>query len=43
MASGNAYTEDQLVERPAIGLFDELGRLAVWYFAPHSKWKGHQC
>ena len=25
MASDNAYTEDQLVEPPAIGLFAELG------------------
>jgi hypothetical protein len=32
MASGNAYTTDQLVEQPAIGLFAELGWTTVSTF-----------
>ena len=28
--SAHAYTEDQLVEQPAIGLFAELGWTPVW-------------
>jgi hypothetical protein len=39
----HAYTEDQLVEQPAIGLFAELSWQAVWYFVPHLKRKGDQC
>jgi type I restriction enzyme R subunit len=27
--SAHAYTEDQLVEQPAVGLFTELGRQTV--------------
>ena len=30
--SGHAYTEDQLVEQPAIGLFAELGRGQIHCF-----------
>ena len=29
LAMPHAYTEDQLVEQPAIGLFAELGRTTV--------------
>ena len=28
--SAHAYTEDQLVEQPAIGLFAELGWQVAW-------------
>jgi hypothetical protein len=38
----HAYTEDQLVEQPAIGLFAELGWTRVLYFVPHLRRKRHQ-
>jgi hypothetical protein len=31
----HAYTEEQLVEQPAIGLFRELGWQMVWGFVQH--------
>ncbi len=39
----HAYTEDQLVEQPVIGLFAELDWQTVRYFVPHLKRKGDQC
>ncbi len=38
----SAYTEDQLVEQPAIGLFADFGWTGVSYFMPHLRRKTHQ-
>lgn len=38
-----AYTKDQIVEQPTIGLFAEFGWQTVWHFVPHLTMKGNQC
>ena len=39
--SSHGNTEDQFVEQPASGLFEELGWTTMSYFMPHLRRKSH--